>query len=597
MSQGILENKFNLKYKEQYPDHDFRESNTLKDRFIHLMGCQTGSKLALCGYNCMSNKEIIDILIAADNSNIKKLSYIKIKTAGDGQHWARLLTKLPYITMLNLNEFKLNSSVNNTELIPILSTLDKNNSLTSLNLNNNRIKFHEIHILGQVLETNKKLKHIYLKNNLIRSRGAATLFYSLQFNTVLQELDLEKNQIGPLAYKSWISNNSLTVLNLKLNNISTASGLLIANILKTDNHLTNLNLSQCQLGYTSIKYITTALQQNTTLRVLLLSDNDLCPQSGIQLAGLLAVNNSIRTLDLTKNDIQALGVTAIMKSLVRNSGLVNLNLAHNNIRYGAARHIAYFIMNNKFLYYLNLSNNSLYTEGTVAIYLALKYNKTLVELNISYNDCYNFDYIEMTRENERQMKKYNRIKYNSLDKFNYFNYLEILKLDGLNIVLEGAIALANMLKTNNTITEIHLAGNYIPNDGIIALAEALMVNNTVVTFNMNNNGNLQYSGATKISEMLKVNTCLTFLYMKKSGLDEDDFEIILDGLEFNRTIKELNLYDLMFYSYYHDISILNERHGMLLTRNKYTNYKIIVRTLKALTMDVIKKHNLRKFLN
>lgn len=418
-------------------------------KFVQECNKHLGPLLYIDNYNKLTNREMIDTIIAADNASIIEIKNVKIQLAGDGLYIAKLLSELSYITTLDLNQ----AGIHNKELEPIAAALRRNNTLTRLNLNNNHISYEGLVVLTAALSYNTSLQTLALKNNIIRSQGAATLF-STKNN--LHHLDLENNQIGPLGYKDykdWIVNNSLISLNLRLNNINATSGQLLAEFLKHQTSIQQLDLSQCQLGYTGLQYITEALKFNSTLRELLLNDNDLCSTSVTLLASLLAVNNSIRKIDLSHNDANREGAIALASALTVNTGLTNLNLAHNSLDCHAVRQIASMLTQNSTLLSLDLNNNPIRDEGLAAILLALKYNKTLLHLDLTKAYIYDYRALcqDMTRTNERYLARNKPAKhdisiYINLAGCNYFNHLEILNLSDCNMGIESALAISTMLK-------------------------------------------------------------------------------------------------------------------------------------------------------
>ena len=65
------------------------------------------------------------------------------------------------------------------------------------------------------------------------------------------------------------------------------------------------------------------------------------------------------------------------------------------------------------------------------------------------------------------------------------NSLHLLVLFYSHVGNEGAAALAESLKVNNTLTSLDLCGNSIEKEGIVALAESLKDNNTLTNLNFN----------------------------------------------------------------------------------------------------------------
>ncbi|CAF1343382.1 unnamed protein product, partial [Didymodactylos carnosus] len=73
-----------------------------------------------------------------------------------------------------------------------------------------------------------------------------------------------------------------------------------------------------------------------------------------------------------------------------------------------------------------------------------------------------------------------------------------------NISSEGAKAIAEALKTNQTLTTLYMYDNKISDGGAKAIAEALKTNQTLTTLDIRSN-NISDEGAKAIAEALKKN--------------------------------------------------------------------------------------------
>lgn len=85
-------------------------------------------------------------------------------------------------------------------------------------------------------------------------------------------------------------------------------------------------------------------------------------------------------------------------------------------------------------------------------------------------------------------------------------FLNINEINGFGD--EGAVALAEALKTNKHLQECYVGSTAITDEGAIALAEALKVNSTLLVLNIACNP-IGDAGALAMAEALKVNTTLT----------------------------------------------------------------------------------------
>eukprot|EP00984_Skeletonema_dohrnii_P008654 scaffold3211_cov91-Skeletonema_dohrnii-CCMP3373.AAC.7 len=85
---------------------------------------------------------------------------------------------------------------------------------------------------------------------------------------------------------------------------------------------------------------------------------------------------------------------------------------------------------------------------------------------------------------------------------------------------EGAIALAEALKENTTLTTLTLGWNGIDKEGAIALAEALKENTTLTALKLENNF-IDNEGAIALAEALKENTTLTSLNLEYNEIGDE----------------------------------------------------------------------------
>eukprot|EP00003_Mantamonas_plastica_P005482 TRINITY_DN1439_c0_g1_i4.p2 TRINITY_DN1439_c0_g1~~TRINITY_DN1439_c0_g1_i4.p2 ORF type:complete len:157 (-),score=50.55 TRINITY_DN1439_c0_g1_i4:60-530(-) len=90
--------------------------------------------------------------------------------------------------------------------------------------------------------------------------------------------------------------------------------------------------------------------------------------------------------------------------------------------------------------------------------------------------------------------------------------LAVLYLEECAIGNEGAIEIAQALKTNVTLNNLSLAGNWIQDEGFIALCEPIKENTSLTEINLSNL-NITIKSAKAMLEALKLNIGL------KQGLD------------------------------------------------------------------------------
>ena len=105
---------------------------------------------------------------------------------------------------------------------------------------------------------------------------------------------------------------------------------------------------------------------------------------------------------------------------------------------------------------------------------------------------------------------------------------------------DGAAALAECLKYNTSLTELDLSSSEIGDDGAAALAECLKYNKLLTTLDLSDN-KIGDDGAAALSECLKYNTWLTWLNLNGNSIGEDGAAALGECLKYNTSLTELDL--------------------------------------------------------
>ena len=77
-------------------------------------------------------------------------------------------------------------------------------------------------------------------------------------------------------------------------------------------------------------------------------------------------------------------------------------------------------------------------------------------------------------------------------------------------------------------------------DGVIALAELLKSNTTITDLNLNEN-NLKDVGAKAIAEALKVNTTLKVLDLSLNYIGDEGAQALAEAIDANSTLEQLSI--------------------------------------------------------
>lgn len=78
-------------------------------------------------------------------------------------------------------------------------------------------------------------------------------------------------------------------------------------------------------------------------------------------------------------------------------------------------------------------------------------------------------------------------------------------------------------------------------NGIAALVQTVIDNSTLTTLDLNDNENINSSHADTLSQLIRCNTTLTFLYLSKNSLTIEGLSILCEALIENRSLKTLQV--------------------------------------------------------
>ncbi len=99
-----------------------------------------------------------------------------------------------------------------------------------------------------------------------------------------------------------------------------------------------------------------------------------------------------------------------------------------------------------------------------------------------------------------------------------------------------------MLRYNDVITHINLAGNYIWPEGAKILSKDLEYNETVTNINLGES-NIGYEGVKHLVKALKINNTVDEIDLEYNDIGDQGASILAEFLANNRTIKRLHLND------------------------------------------------------
>jgi Ran GTPase-activating protein (RanGAP) involved in mRNA processing and transport len=255
-------------------------------------------------------------------------------------------------------------------------------------------------------------------------------------------------------------------------------------------------------------------------------------------------NTTITTLKLWGNKIGIEGAKALAGMLEKNETITKLDLSRNNIGDDGAKALAEALKVNKTITTLHLLYNNIGKDGAIALGRACAGKNIKVDFgNTKNNDL--FKLAQGTFEGEKLDLSYDHIRDAGAiaiaDMLKVNKTITELNLSDNDIGIDGAKALAAMLEKNNTITELCLFRNNIKDDGAKALAGMLEKNNTITELNLSSN-NIEIDGAKAIADALKVNKTITTLDLSYNNIGDDGAKALAEALKVNNTITTLELW-------------------------------------------------------
>ena len=206
--------------------------------------------------------------------------------------------------------------------------------------------------------------------------------------------------------------------------------------------LTTVDLSSLPIFDDGATALAEALSGNTTLTCLILSQTRIGDIGVRALMEDLECNNTLTALDLSYNHFSVDGTTAIARMLRKNTTLHSLNLAFCDIKSDGATLLAEGLISNSSLLSLSLESNCMGAIGQRQIGEMLLRNDTLKSLDLSNSNMFIGNCLEKALSQNRGLSHLN-LAYNRLP-------------------CSTTKGMADMLRTNASLTELDLRGNLIP---------------------------------------------------------------------------------------------------------------------------------------
>lgn len=268
--------------------------------------------------------------------------------------------------------------------------LIKNKTIKSLQIENSM----GMDGFGFGLEKNTTLTSLNLSKSVIRAQHLDKICSALQKNTTVKSLDLSVNQYfksdgcRPLA-DLLRNNTTLTYLNIKSTHYVKSDGWKeFFGGLKFNSSLIELNIAQSSIKEQECVYINDAIKYNKILARIDLNGNEIGSQGLISLFRDLNPTKSgaaLTSINLYYTKLDSTCCEELCRYVSLNDQMTELDLSFNQITSDGCKWIGKMLKNNKHLTELHLKFNPIGSEGLKYIAEGLKWNTRLIRIN--FQDC------------------------------------------------------------------------------------------------------------------------------------------------------------------------------------------------------------------
>lgn len=408
--------------------------------------------------------------------------------------------------------------------------------------------------LGNYLQRNGALKHLVLIGSDIGSAGAGNIAQGLANSSSLEFLKISQGRVGDrgaLALGKAIAvNASLEILSLAFAGISAsgtaglAQGLIgnakVSSLTLSGNligdegvhHLVNalkcrpqpiaLNLGGIGLTISGVRELSSALgDSDFHVQGLLLSGNQLGDAGAVVLGRALSKSRA-EWLDLSRNEIGPEGATALGKMLASHPRLLEFDLSTNPIGDGAST-IGEALKTNAMLQTLDLTGCGIDAAGFTALGKGLQKNLALTELSLASN---------AGGQGASAV----------LQALGLHPKLEILSLSNNALPAVCFEAAGKALAVNKNLRILEMKGNLCGDEGAMWLAQGLKSNGYLQELDLGRN-ELRRTGAETMFQALTFNTSLEYLNLSSNQfeLDRGVLQALKGLLAGNRKLEVLHL--------------------------------------------------------
>ena len=371
-----------------------------------------------------------------------------------------------------------------------------------------------------------------------------------------------------------------------------------------------MDLCKQVVGPSWISNLMRSLVPNTQIKHFLLGNNIIGPNGGKAIKEFLLNPNKkphIETWYLAGNDLNDDAISDIVDGLVNDPDVKYLWLKRNPIKANGIQHITRLLKSNSNIEVLDLHNTAVFDEGLEYLIEGLKSNTSVKLLYLDANNITSksidhlTDYYEYLISNDLNGVNSLWIDMNNLGDqgisslvrtLGRYPYLERLNL-GSNMMTDISVGnVVNAFKDHQSLKvldigmykstgDMGLTTNNIGTKGAIILAELIKTNQSIQFLSINMNG-IESDGIEVLAKSLESNKTLLYFEYEQYGvyIDQKTRQSIKTILETNReNNSEYNRY-------------IRSRSNIGSNTNKYSNYlRVLKHTDKVRYIDSIYRNS------
>jgi len=262
------------------------------------------------------------------------------------------------------------------------------------------------------------------------------------------------------------------------------------------------------------------------------SNKDVDDKNCVKLAWIVAnfAFKEVKEINLPKNDISTAGITALAQLLRLNTTVTGVNLHDNSINDEAADALSKMLSFNNSIQALRLSNNFFGDAGVIKLVEGLMINTKLESMTLEREPI---PIKELKGTKMEGMLDLSMKGFGKLSSIVVCKLIEASSPDVDRLILdrnplaEGSWAVADMLKANNKLKELHLRMVGMGADGAIAIAGALKENATLEKIVLIANS-VGVPGAKAFEEMLPFNNSLRHVDLRENRLSPEAIKTLAE---------------------------------------------------------------------